>query len=94
MVNEGDELNMETERLVLRKWKESDKESLYECAKDPDVGPAAGWPAHKNAEESEFVIKNVLNGVECYAICEKGSDVAIGSIELKLNGNSNIFKCK
>ena len=26
-----------TERLVLRPWKETDAESLYEYAKDPDI---------------------------------------------------------
>lgn len=83
---------IETERLVLRKWKETDAESLFEYAKDPDVGPVAGWPPHRSAEESLDVIRNVLNGAECYAICEKGSDRAIGSIELILNGRTDKTK--
>ena len=41
-----------TERLVLRPWTETDAESLFEYAKDPDVGPIAGWPSHKSVEES------------------------------------------
>ena len=32
-----------TERLVLRPWKETDAESLYEYAKDPDIGPSAEY---------------------------------------------------
>ena len=32
----------ETDRLILRPWVESDAESLYEYAKDPEVGPIAG----------------------------------------------------
>lgn len=83
---------IETERLVLRKWKETDAESLFEYAKDPDVGPVAGWPPHRSAEESLDVIRNVLNGAECYAICEKGSDRAIGAIELILNGHTDKTK--
>lgn len=39
---------LETERLVLRHWKESDAKSLYEYAKDPAIGPVAGWPPHKS----------------------------------------------
>lgn len=58
-----------TERLILRPWAESDAESLYEYAKDPSVGPIAGWPPHKSLEESLYVIQNVLNGKECYGIC-------------------------
>ena len=33
---------MNTERLLLRKRKESDAESMFEYAKDPDVGLIAG----------------------------------------------------
>lgn len=80
----------ETERLILRKWTEADASSLFEYAKDPDVGPIAGWPPHKSVEESLDVIKNVFNGAECYAICEKGSQKAIGAIELKLNGHTDM----
>ena len=76
----------ETKRLILRRWKESDAENLYEYAKDPDVGPIAGWPAHKSMDESLDVIRNVLSGPEAYAICLKPEDRAIGAIELKLNG--------
>ena len=79
-----------TKRLILRKWNAEDAESLFEYAKDPDVGPIAGWPPHKNVEESLDVIKNVFNGAECYCICEKGSNKAIGAIELKLNGHTDM----
>ncbi|MDE6713702.1 MAG: GNAT family N-acetyltransferase [Lachnospiraceae bacterium] len=81
---------LSTERLTLRRWKEEDAGSLYEYAKDPEVGPIAGWPPHNNIEESLDVIKNVFNGAECYAICEKGSDKAIGAVELKLNGHTDM----
>jgi RimJ/RimL family protein N-acetyltransferase len=79
-----------TERLVLRPWTEADAGSLFEYASDPDVGPIAGWPPHKNVEESLDVIRNVFTGAECYAICEKRSDKAIGAVELKLNGHTDM----
>ena len=82
--------NLETDRLILRSWTEADAESLYEYAKDPDVGPIAGWPPHKSVEESLDVIRNVFNGKECYAICEKENGKAIGAIELKLNGHTDM----
>ena len=75
-------MKLETDRLILRPWTESDAESLYEYAKDSDVGPIAGWPPHRSVDESLNVIKNVLNGAQCYAICEKADGKAIGSIEL------------
>ena len=79
---------LQTERLILRKWAETDADSLYEYAKDPAVGPAAGWPPHNSREDSLDVIRYVLNGAECYTICEKSSNQAIGSIELMLYGHS------
>ena len=81
---------LKTERLILRRWEKNDAESLYEYAKDPDVGPIAGWPAHRSIEESRDVIKNVFNGKEAYAICLKTDNRAIGAIELKLNGHTDM----
>ena len=81
---------LETNRLILRTWRESDAESLFEYASDIDVGPIAGWPPHKSVEESLNVIRTVFTGAECYAICEKGSDIAIGAVELKLNGHTDM----
>ena len=81
---------LDTERLILRHWEDSDAENLFEYAKDPDVGPIAGWPAHQSIEESRDVIKNVFNGREAYAICLKTDNKAIGAIELKLNGHTDM----
>lgn len=83
-------MELTTPRLTLRPWKESDAESLYHYAKDPSIGPAAGWPPHKSVEESLDVIRHVFNGPQCYAICEKDHDQAIGAIELKLNGHTDM----
>ncbi|MGX8700529.1 GNAT family N-acetyltransferase [Caproiciproducens sp.] len=83
-------MELQTKRLTLRPWKDTDAESLYEYAKDPDIGPIAGWPPHKSIEESRVVIKNVFCGQECYAVCLKTNLLAIGCIELKLNGSTDM----
>ena len=75
---------LQTKRLILRPWQEADAESLYEYAKDPDVGPPAGWPPHTDVENSRQVIKLFLSAPETYAICLDGKP--IGSIGLKLKG--------
>ena len=75
---------LETERLTLRRWEDSDADNLYKYASDPDVGPIAGWPPHQSIEESRSVISNVLNGKEAYAICLKTDGKAIGAIDAKL----------
>ena len=81
---------LETERLILRRWEDSDAENLFEYAKDPDIGPIAGWPVHQNIDESREVIRNVLSGKEAYAICLKSDGKAIGTVELKLNGHTDM----
>lgn len=72
----------ETERLLLRPWTEADAESLYAYAKDPAVGPIAGWPAHTSVENSREIIREVLSAEETYAVCLKEDNRAIGSIGL------------
>ena len=81
---------LETKRLIIRRWEDNDAENLYEYAKDPDVGPIAGWPAHQDIDESREVIKHVFTGKEAYAICLKTDKTPIGAIELKLNGHTDL----
>ncbi len=71
-----------TERLILRPWQEDDAESLYEYAKNPSVGPVAGWPVHTSVENSREIIKNILSDNETYAVCLREDNRAIGSIGL------------
>ena len=83
-------MELYTQRLILRRWNENDAENLFEYAKDPDVGPIAGWPPHKSVSESLEVIKNILCCSACFAICLKPRNLAIGCIELKLNGTTDM----
>ncbi len=81
---------IETERLILRPFHENDAENVYLYAKDPDIGPIAGWPPHKSVDESREVIRTVFTGRECYAVCLECDGKAIGAIELKLNGHTDM----
>ena len=49
---------LETGRLILRRWKDSDAKDLYQYASDPEVGPIAGWPPHRSIDESRDVIRH------------------------------------
>lgn len=82
MAIEPERLTLETERLILRPWEEGDAESLYEYAKDPAVGPIAGWPPHTSVENSRQIIRDVLSADGTYAVCLKEDNRAIGSIGL------------
>ncbi len=81
---------LETERLVLRPWTESDAEVLYKYAKHPAVGPVAGWPAHTSVENSREIIRDVLSAPETYAVILKRTGEPVGSVGLIFCGKSNI----
>ena len=76
---------LETERLILRPWCESDAEDLYTYAGDPEVGPPAGWPPHTSVENSLEIIRTVLSAPETYTVCLKESGKPIGSIGFHRN---------
>ena len=71
---------METERLILRAWKETDAESLYKYAKDSLVGPIAGWHPHTSVENSNEIIRDILSAPETYAVVLKETNEPIGSV--------------
>ena len=82
---------LETERLVLRPWRETDAGSLYEYARNPNVGPIAGWPPHTRVEESREIIREILSAPEIYAVTVKPDDTAVGSIGLMVGVASNLL---
>ena len=70
---------LETDRLILRPWVESDAEALYRYAKNPNVGPIAGWPPHASIEDSRAIIQHVLSWTGNYAVVLKETMEPIGS---------------
>ena len=76
-------MELQTPRLLLRPWEESDAEALYELAKDPDVGPAAGWNVHKDVEESREIIRTILSAPGTFAI--------LGRRDGQLRGSCGFF---
>ena len=81
---------LQTDRLTLRNWKETDAENMYTYARVPEVGPSAGWPPHKSIEESRGIVEKLMACPEAYAICLKGTDAPIGCIDLKLKDRTDL----
>ena len=52
---------IKTDNLTLRPWKEDDAKCLYHFAKNPNIGPIAGWPPHESVEESLNIINTVFS---------------------------------
>lgn len=70
----------DTDRLILRPWREEDAEELYKYACDSDVGPIAGWPVHTSVEYSRECIKTVLSAEGTCAVVLKSTGLPVGSI--------------
>ena len=71
-------ITLQTERLILRPWKETDLNDFYEYAKADGVGQMAGWVPHKNIEESKVILSHFISGRHVFALEYNGK--AIGSV--------------
>ena len=72
-------MQLETQRLILRPFTEGDAQDVYDYAKDPRVGPAAGWKPHESVEESREIIRTVFSEPDVFAVVDKESGKVIGS---------------
>ena len=83
-------LSTETDRILLRPWRDSDAEALFKYASDPEVGPRAGWPPHKSVEESLHIIRTIFSGEGMWAVVWKESAEAIGCVGYLPASSSNL----
>ncbi len=86
-------ITLQTERLTLRPWKESDAEALYRYACNPNIDPIAGWPPHTSVENSREIIKTVLSVPGSYAVVLKETDETVGSVGI-MTARSEIGSAK
>ena len=83
-------MKLETKRLILRPWKDSDAEECYRYAKDPSVGPICGWPPHTSAENSRQIIRRYLSSPETYAVVLKETGLPIGNVALNFGDKTDL----
>ena len=73
---------IETERLILRNYLESDFEDYWEYASQPNVGPRCGWTPHT---QKDTALKRLIYETKRpfqFAIELKENHKVVGSIEL------------
>ncbi|WP_296857231.1 GNAT family N-acetyltransferase [uncultured Methanobrevibacter sp.] len=75
------------DNIILRPWTDSDAECLYHFAKNPNVGPIAGWPPHESVEYSLNIIKTVFSKKETYAVVK--DNIPIGCVGLLFHPDTN-----
>lgn len=74
---------LETDRLILRAWKITDLDDLFEYASVNGVGEKAGWEHHKSKDESLEILKMFINEKKVFAIVLKENQKGIGSIGIE-----------
>ena len=76
-------IRIETERLILRPWRESDLEDFYAYASVPGVGEMAGWKHHTSMDESKAILDMFIREKRTFALELKGNGKVIGSLGLE-----------
>ena len=74
---------IETERLVLRPWEETDLSDFYEYASVEGVGEMAGWKHHGSIEDSKKILDLFISTKKIFAIVYKENNKVIGSLGLE-----------
>lgn len=73
---------IETERLILREWRQTDLADFFEYASVDGVGEMAGWNHHRSIEESERILSSFIAEKNVYAVVSKRDGKVIGSLGL------------
>ena len=77
---------IETERLILRPFKQSDLRDLNEYASVPGVGEMAGWGHHKTVEKTQEILDIFIKEDKTFAIVLKENNKVIGSLGVEKYG--------
>lgn len=76
-------IRIETPRLILRPWQETDLADFYEYASVDGVGEMAGWRHHGSIEESKTILNSFIRRKKTFALERKETGKAIGSLGLE-----------
>lgn len=71
---------LETQRLILREFKENDLTDFYEYASVDGVGEMAGWSHHENIETTKEILNSFIKDNKVFAIVYKENNKVIGSL--------------
>lgn len=81
---------IETDRLILRHWREGDAPALYKYASDGRVSELALWPRHTSVEFSLEVLRNFfIPNRDTFAMVLKETGEPIGCIGLVPSGDEH-----
>ena len=78
------DIRMETDRLLLRRFKVSDMEAIYLLFSDKEVNTFLPWYPVKDMNEAKIFFEKHLKDKEyCFTICLKEDDYPIGYVHVE-----------
>jgi len=87
--NEADMRTLETERLLLRAWREDDLSDMYEFLSNPNVTIPDGSSPCETLEECKRVLNDLIEKKQNYAIELKENGKVIGNVSLNRDVKGN-----
>ena len=82
------------EKFIIRDLSLKDADDYYEYAKNPDVGPNAGWKPVPNLQVARQVLSGHIFSKDVFAIALRDSNKLIGTISLYNYGIRKYNKTK
>ena len=79
-------LMIETERLILRPFRQSDLQDFYEYASVEGVGEMAGWAHHETMEKTQEILNGFIEEDKTFAIVFRDNGKVIGSLGIEKYG--------
>ncbi len=77
---------IETNRLILRAFKQMDLDDFYEYASVEGVGEMAGWKHHESKDETQKILDMFIKHDKVFAIVDKSTNKVIGSLGVEMYG--------
>ena len=79
---------IETPRLRLRPWRNTDSPALFELARDPRIGMLCGWKPFERIDDAHEALSTVLAVPDSYAVTLASTGELVGSIALRIDTGS------
>ena len=77
---------IETDRLILRAFVQTDLDDFFEYASVEGTGEMAGWHHHQDKQKSQEILDLFISEDKTFAVCLKESGKVIGSLGVEKYG--------
>lgn len=74
-------ITLQTERLILRSWRQEDLDDFYDYARVDGVGQMAGWLPHESKETTQMILDSFITHKKTFALELDGK--VIGSLGIE-----------